>query len=104
MKNIIKLVALINLFLLNENIYGQRTVSLRQHYTIIQTYRNSPDPVAAGLDDGENITYVKDVNNELDQFVGTWKGLYNNRNYEIQFIKKVNYKRYASAEEKLGLA
>lgn len=45
-----------------------------------------------GCPDLENITYVKDTNNRLDQFVGTWKGNYGGKKYEIHFEKKINYK------------
>ena len=34
-----------------------------------------------------NITYVKDVNNLLNKFTGTWKGNYNNLNYEFSVFK-----------------
>ncbi|WP_281297532.1 DUF6705 family protein [Flavobacterium limnophilum] len=41
----------------------------------------------------KNITYIKDVNNILDKYVGTWKGTYNNRNYEFILTKYTsNYK------------
>lgn len=45
-----------------------------------------------GCPDLENITYVKDTNNRLNQFVGTWKGNYNGKLYEIKLEKKINYK------------
>ena len=45
-----------------------------------------------GCPDLENITYVKDTNNRLDQFAGTWKGNYNGKQYEIKLDKKINYK------------
>lgn len=96
MKNIIILA--ISLFVLCSTAKAQRTVSLRQHYSIIQTYRNSPDPVAAGLDEGDDITYVQDVNNELNQFVGTWKGTNSNRSYEVIFVKKIGYRLFAADE------
>ncbi|MDP2088548.1 MAG: hypothetical protein Q8J84_04020 [Flavobacteriaceae bacterium] len=35
----------------------------------------------------KNITYVKDVNNILNKFTGTWKGNYNNLNYEFSVFK-----------------
>lgn len=41
----------------------------------------------------KNITYIKDVNNILDKYVGTWKGTYNSRNYEFNITKYTsNYK------------
>lgn len=45
-----------------------------------------------GCPDLENITYVKDTNDRLNQFVGTWKGNYNGKQYEIKLEKKINYK------------
>ncbi|WP_157761307.1 DUF6705 family protein [Chryseobacterium camelliae] len=36
-------------------------------------------------------TYVKDVNNLLDKYVGTWKGSLNGKNYEFNFIKRENF-------------
>lgn len=54
--------------------------------------RNRPNRDQEGCPDLENITYVKDTNNRLDQFVGTWKGNYAGKQYEIKLEKKVNYK------------
>ncbi len=92
MKNIKKIVATLLIVMSTFAVFAQRTVSLRQFETIKQAYRNSPDPEGLGLDDGDDITYIKDVNNELDQFVGTWKGVYNTLNYEFVFVKRVAYK------------
>ncbi|MCC9071174.1 hypothetical protein LNQ49_06150 [Flavobacterium sp. F-65] len=36
----------------------------------------------------ESITYLKDVNGIRDKYVGTWKGNYNGKNYELVFQKK----------------
>ncbi|UOE38536.1 DUF6705 family protein [Chryseobacterium oryzae] len=44
-----------------------------------------------GCPDLENITYVKDTNNRLNQFVGTWKGNYGGKQYEIHFEKKLQF-------------
>ena len=44
-----------------------------------------------GCPDLDNITYVKDTNNRLDQFVGTWKGTYGGKSYEIKFTKELKY-------------
>ncbi|MCA6069476.1 hypothetical protein JI747_020135 [Chryseobacterium sp. RG1] len=44
-----------------------------------------------GCPDLENITYVKDTNNRLNQFVGTWKGNHDGKQYEIYFEKKVQF-------------
>jgi len=44
-----------------------------------------------GCPDLDNITYVKDTNNRLNQFVGIWKGNFENKQYEIHFEKKVQF-------------
>lgn len=36
-------------------------------------------------------TYIKDVNNLLNKYVGTWKGTLNGKSYEFNFIKKENF-------------
>lgn len=54
--------------------------------------RNRPNRDQEGCPDLENITYVKDTNNRLNQFVGTWKGNFGGKQYEIKLEKKVNYK------------
>lgn len=35
-------------------------------------------------------SYIKDINNKLGKFVGVWKGVYNNRNYEFRVSKVVH--------------
>lgn len=36
-------------------------------------------------------TYLKDINNSLDKYIGTWKGNYNGKIYEFQFVKQLNF-------------
>ncbi len=50
-----------------------------------------PNRDEEGCPDLENITYVKDVNNRLDQYIGTWKGTYDGKSYEIRFTKELKY-------------
>ncbi len=50
----------------------------------VKNYINSENGIP------KNITYIKDVNNVLDKYVGTWKGTYNNRNYEFRILKITN--------------
>ncbi|MEY8759710.1 DUF6705 family protein [Chryseobacterium tongliaoense] len=57
-----------------------------------------PNRDEVGCPDLENITYVKDTNNRLNQFVGTWKGSANGKQYEIKLEKKTNYKDDPSDE------
>lgn len=35
--------------------------------------------------------YVKDIDGDLNKFLGTWKGVYNNKNYEFVVVKKSKY-------------
>ncbi|UKB86314.1 hypothetical protein LF887_11980 [Chryseobacterium sp. MEBOG06] len=44
----------------------------------------------------ENVEYVKDINNLLNKYVGTWKGTFDGKNYEFNFIKKENVERGSS--------
>ncbi|QTD36295.1 hypothetical protein JL193_08965 [Polaribacter batillariae] len=46
-------------------------------------YRNTNE----GLLGDKDYVYVKDINNLLDKFVGTWKGIYESKNYEFEIIK-----------------
>ncbi|PZU90764.1 MAG: hypothetical protein DI529_02100 [Chryseobacterium sp.] len=36
-------------------------------------------------------TYYKDLNNELDPYIGTWKGIFNDKTFIITFSKYKNY-------------
>lgn len=36
-----------------------------------------------------NYNYAKDLNNSLEKYVGTWKGNYNGKIYELQFQKDI---------------
>ncbi|MFP3834874.1 DUF6705 family protein [Chryseobacterium sp. SIMBA_028] len=49
-------------------------------------------------------TSIKDINNRLDKYVGTWKGSYTDgRLYEFQFIKKIGYSRWGGKPRDLIL-
>ncbi|MGU3375774.1 DUF6705 family protein [Chryseobacterium sp. M5A1_1a] len=37
-----------------------------------------------------NADYVKDTNGLLNKFIGTWKGVFNGKSYEVNLIKKEN--------------
>ncbi|MHA6728324.1 DUF6705 family protein [Chryseobacterium sp. A301] len=63
---------------------AQSTISLEQ----AMEFRNSPDGIP------DNVTYVKDINNRLNQFVGTWKGNFDGKSYEFRFVKREKYGRY----------
>lgn len=38
----------------------------------------------------QSTTYIKDVNNSLNKYIGIWKGDLNGKTYEFNFIKKEN--------------
>lgn len=40
-----------------------------------------------------NGAYVKDLNNELDYYVGTWQGISNNKKYIFEFVKFTQHLR-----------
>ena len=82
MKNIFLAIAIITFSL---SCKAQSIISLEQ----AAIYNKSDE----GLP--ETVTYVKDINNRLDQFVGTWKGSYGGKNFVIKFIKLINYGEYS---------
>lgn len=55
-----------------------QTISLEEAY---QCQENPNCP--------RNYKYVKDLNNTLDKYVGTWKGTHNGRVYEMKFNKNL---------------
>lgn len=42
----------------------------------------------------ENYVYVKDINGELDKYIGSWKGTLNGNSYEFQIEKHTDEKEY----------
>lgn len=84
MKNKLFILALLSLFV---SYKGQVIGTLEQFEECVM--RPNHDE---GCPDLENITYVKDTNNRLDKLIGIWKGVANNKQYEIKLDKKINYK------------
>lgn len=76
------------LLLCNTAGFGQRTVSLDQAREYMQAINSSEDFDTDAYDD---ITYVKDMDGLLDQFVGIWKGNFDGKSYTIQFVKKLAF-------------
>lgn len=60
----------------------------------VVNYINSKDGIP------KNITSIKDVNNLLDKFIGTWKGTYDGKTYEFRILK-ITTKPGRITEEKL---
>ncbi|MFH7013115.1 DUF6705 family protein [Flavobacterium sp. FlaQc-52] len=78
-----KLIIIIALFLYcNNHVHAQVVVTLEQYGEYkMNDKKGAPD----------EIDYIKDVNNVLGKYVGTWKGVYNNLNYEIRFMKYTDH-------------
>jgi hypothetical protein len=56
------------------------TISCKAQVIAVENFKDYPHELTEG-------THVKDINNVLGKFVGTWKGTYNNKNYEFRIIK-----------------
>ncbi|MDA9339701.1 hypothetical protein N9Q68_01885 [Polaribacter sp.] len=56
------------------------TLSCRAQIIAVEDFENYNQD----LEDG---AYIKDINNVLDKYVGTWKGTYSGKNYEFKVIK-----------------
>lgn len=80
MKKMKKILILGFIILSNLSCKSQTILPLEE----VKNYINSENGIP------KNITYIKDVNNILDKYVGTWKGTYNNRNYEFRILKITN--------------
>lgn len=39
----------------------------------------------------QNVAYLKDIDNSLNKFEGTWKGEYDGKTYEFRFVKKTKH-------------
>jgi len=57
-------------------------------------YRNSDNGIPEG-------TYLKDVDNLFDPFIGTWTGTYNNNNYEFNVIETIKQTTNSSRDRLL---
>jgi hypothetical protein len=55
-------------------------VSCKAQIIAVEGFEDYPNELPDGA-------YIKDVNNVLNKFVGTWKGTYNNKNYEFEVTK-----------------
>jgi len=56
------------------------TFSCKAQVIAVEDFENYNQELTEG-------THVKDVNNLLDKYVGTWRGIYNNKNYEFRIVK-----------------
>lgn len=58
---------------------AQRTISLEEWDMYLNTEEGIP----------EDVSYIKDTKNQLNPFVGIWKGSYNGKTFEFKFEKKI---------------
>lgn len=77
-----KIIVILVLLVISNSCVAQNTIGLKDA-TISST--KSIGEVSP------NIDYIKDIDNSLDKFIGSWTGEYNNKKYELQFIKKTKY-------------
>lgn len=56
------------------------TINCKAQIIAVENYNNYNNDLQDGA-------YIKDINNVLGKYVGTWKGSYNNKNYEFRIIK-----------------
>ncbi|SDD87915.1 DUF6705 family protein [Riemerella columbipharyngis] len=78
---------LLTLFIANMGTAQEKIGTLRQFEECVSRSNYQSE----GCPDLENITYIKDVENRLDKFVGTWTGTYNGKTYTFKFNKRVKY-------------
>ncbi|WP_370895284.1 DUF6705 family protein [Chryseobacterium gossypii] len=87
MKNLLN----ISCFVIFTSCYMAQTVSLEA----MAQCRSQPSTCPAA-------SYVKDVNNLLNKYVGTWQGTLNGKSYEFNFVKKENFGEYLKADRLIG--
>jgi hypothetical protein len=55
-------------------------ISCKAQIIAVEDFKDYPNELPDGA-------YIKDVNNVLSKFVGTWKGVYDNKNFEFKITK-----------------
>lgn len=94
MKSIINIIAVL-LFIFSCK--AQQTVSLLQ----MEECGRRPTYGSEGCPDLQGTKFVKDVDNRLDKFVGTWKGTFNGKQVELKLEKKEDFGRWDVKWDKL---
>jgi hypothetical protein len=84
MKSIINIIAVL---LIIFSCKAQNTATLLQ----MEECRNRPNRASEGCPDLKDVIYVKDSDNRLDKFVGTWKGNFNGKVIELKLEKKEDF-------------
>lgn len=75
--NKMKIIIILGLIILTTLSCKAQIVPIEKKIEYIRTENGIP----------ENITYLKDINNLLDKYVGVWKGIFNDKTYEFKIIK-----------------
>ena len=86
-KTVFTLILLIGLFSCKAQ---QTTASLKQ----IEDCSKRPESGKEPCPGMENVTRVKDIDNRLNVFEGTWKGSYNGKQIELNLVKKIDFDKY----------
>lgn len=89
MKNIISLI-IIMLFYLPFSCKAQTIATLQQ----MEECSNRPNRDKEGCPDLQDVTHVKDTDNRLNKFVGTWKGTFNGKQVELKLEKKEDFGKW----------
>ncbi|WP_143885644.1 DUF6705 family protein [Chryseobacterium binzhouense] len=97
MKNIIKLFTA-QLFIIFFSCEAQTTATLQQ---MEQCSKRQDKTVECPGFENIEITQVKDIDNRLNAFEGTWKGTFEGKQIELNLIKKVNFGEYDIKWDKL---
>lgn len=87
MKSIINIIAVL-LFVFSCK--AQQTVSLQQ----MEECGRRPTYGSEGCPDLQGAKFVKDVDDRLDKFVGSWKGAFNGKQIELKLEKKENFGKW----------
>ncbi|WP_143885286.1 DUF6705 family protein, partial [Chryseobacterium binzhouense] len=85
MKNIIKLCVV--LLLIVSYSCKSQSISLQQ----MEECGNRPNRATEGCPDLQSAKYVKDVDNRLNTYEGTWKGTFEGKQIELKLEKKIDF-------------
>lgn len=99
MKNIRKIVVTLVLFIGLFSCKAQTTVSL---YQMEQCAKRLDKTVECPGFENVDITHVKDVDNRLNKFAGTWKGIYYGKQIELKIEKKIDFEEYGVKWDQLN--
>ncbi len=85
------------IFFLSLSCKSQNTATLQQ----MEECSRRPNRGREGCPDLQGVKFVKDTDNRLDRFVGTWKGTFNGKQVELKLEKKEDFGRWDVKWDKL---